>query len=499
MAYTNLLTNGNFDTDTSGWSVVGGSTLTRTTSSPTPQNGAGCLRVTKTATSGTGVVLTTAIALDTATTNPAYPTLYYVFSGYVQVADIGQATTINVYIRWYSDAGTTLIGSTVRNVNNLYAGRGWVSFNVTDPMPTGATYAKVEVSELGDPTTGSNPISGEYFYVDNLSFYELDQDTKTSIIHKSIAAVPLSVSNLQLTGPKLKSDITLGSLVLNTLDAFSTVWVCTDIQGWWGTSDLELPDIPRGLDDGSYEAYGRWTTRTLQLLGSIVPPNADNLDRTRGELTRQINLITQGAWLIVDEVPFGDTNYPKGVSKASWVHLSAKPTMNVKNARGRLDFDIPLRANDPIKYHWNWDDPLGYSAIDASVSPIAYSTSLTIAASGNKTVTNIGNYRVGGKFTLTGAASAGTKITFSGDNAGTAITQNITLATALVSTNVLVIDTYLRQVLISTDSGSTFSTTNARAYLNVDIDWAKLYPGNTLITNNTTASLKVQYRSGWVG
>jgi hypothetical protein len=31
MAYTNLLTNGNFDTDTSGWSVVGGSTLTRTT------------------------------------------------------------------------------------------------------------------------------------------------------------------------------------------------------------------------------------------------------------------------------------------------------------------------------------------------------------------------------------------------------------------------------------------------------------------------------------
>lgn len=494
MAYTfnNLLTNGDFETDSigattiTGWSSIGSASLL-SVSTPTPQTGSKCLQVTKAAVSGTGVALTTAIAIDSAGVNPANPTTVYVFSGYAQVNVVGQSTTLNAYIRWYSDAGTTQIGYTTRTINNIYAGRGWVSFLIQDPAPAGATYAKVEISELGSPNLSSTtPTAGNTFYLDNLSFYELNQAEKTAIVNKTVAPVPVSKDTVQFTGPKLKSDISLGSLVLNTVDSRQVVWICSDLNGWWDTADLELPDIPRGLDDGSFEAYGRWTTRQIQMTGSIMPPDYTYMDPARNELFRQINLTTNGAWLIVDEIPVGDTKYPTGLSRASWVHLSAKPTLVVKNARGRIDFQVPLKANDPTKYEWNWTDPKGFTTV-----------AVTRGLTGN-TATNKGNAKVGAIYTLSGATPVGTIIeVHSNGGDSTMLTQQIILAKALSAGDVLIIDTFERQVYING------STAGGRAYLNVNIDWAKIYSGDNQVFvlnyGSGTPALSVQYRSGWIG
>ena len=502
MAYTfaNLLTNsdgtinyGDFEYDATGsttitgWSATQGASLLSVDSSTiTPQTGTKCLKVTKAATSGTGIINNSYIALDTAGNNPASPTTVYVFSGYVQVNVVGQSTTLNAYIRWYNSSNTA-IGYTTRIINNIYAGRGWVSFLVQDPAPTSAAYAKVEISELGSPYVSSTtPVSGNTFYVDNLSFYELNQAEKTAIVNKTIAAVPVSKDTVQYTGPKLKSDISLGSLVLNTIDSRQVVWICTDIAGWWDTADLELPDIPRGLDDGSFEAYGRWTTRSINMSGSILPPDYTYMDPARNELFRQINLTTNGAWLIVDEIPVGDTKYPAGLSRASWVHLSAKPTLAVKNPRGRIDFQVPLKAHDPIKYEWNWADAKGFTNV-------AVTRGLT-----GTTVTNKGNSKVNALYTLSGAAPVGTTIQVNSTTKDSILTSQVmTLTTALNSGDVLIIDTFERQVYING------STSCGRAYLSVNLDWAKIYPGDNQVFvlnyGSATPTLNVSFRSGWIG
>jgi hypothetical protein len=93
------------------------------------------------------------------------------------------------------------------------------------------------------------------------------------------AMTPLEQPNI--TGMKLNSDIVLGDMVLNTIDENRVVWVCTDIQGWWGHPDPEMKDFQRGFADGSYDVRGRWNARDITLEGSFLCEWADG-DHTQG-------------------------------------------------------------------------------------------------------------------------------------------------------------------------------------------------------------------------
>jgi hypothetical protein len=78
-----------------------------------------------------------------------------------------------------------------------------------------------------------------------------------------------------LTGMKLKADIVLGDFVFNTIDEYGVTWVITDIEGWWQHPEPDMPDIPRGFGDGSYDVKGRYQARMITLTGSFLTPTPD--------------------------------------------------------------------------------------------------------------------------------------------------------------------------------------------------------------------------------
>jgi hypothetical protein len=76
----------------------------------------------------------------------------------------------------------------------------------------------------------------------------------------------------------------------------------------------------------------------------------------RQKLLETFDLVYEGTWLYVDESP----------TKAAYVRLVGQPTVTNVSARGRIDFSIPLRAGDPIKYDWQETNANGYTAVGLS-------------------------------------------------------------------------------------------------------------------------------------
>lgn len=177
---------------------------------------------------------------------------------------------------------------------------------------------------------------------------------------------------------KLQANIILGDFIFNTVDEYGVVWVITDIEGWWRHPSADMPDIPRGFGDGSYDVQGRYTARTLSLNGVFLTPDPSLVEAARDRLIAATNLVYKGVWLKTGNDPI----------RASFVRLSGDVDINTVNARGRTEFSIGLRAADPIKYSWNDQDPDGYTVVEIPAK------NTNNPESGSGTVVNIGNYGV---------------------------------------------------------------------------------------------------------
>jgi hypothetical protein len=377
------------------------------------------------------------------------------------------------------------------------------------------------------------------------------QAYETNIVRRALAALPPPV----FTGMKLQADVLLGDLVLNTIDENNVIWVCTEIDGWWTMPDPEIPDVTRGWRDGSYDARGRWQARQITLTGVIFPPEPEYLPAARNTLINAANLVYTGAWLKTNESP----------TRASYVRLSGRPEISTVNARGRTEFSIGLRAADPIKYSWNDSDPDGYD-----LETIACKNTST-SATGEATITNVGNTKVytfleitgptvgdttiynvatdelltiieplrgpetltvtnkvltSGTATLTVSATptavegdvvtvTGVDSTFNGEVTLTAVNAGAKTLSYLVdagnvgstassgsvarAADFMEIDTYEREVSLNG------VIAGARVMIDTLTDWISLDAGDNVIRfideGDTTAdaSLKVYYRSGWIG
>jgi hypothetical protein len=387
---------------------------------------------------------------------------------------------------------------------------------------------------------------GSYAYNDGPS-----QGIETTAVDRTLIPLPPPV----FSGMKLQSDVILGSLVFNTIDANNVIWVCTDIEGWWVHPDPDIPDVTRGWRDGSYDARGRWQARQITLTGSILSPDPSLSPAARNTLIEATSLVYTGAWLKTMENP----------TRAAYVRLSGRPSITSTTARGRIDFSIGLRAADPIKYSWDDSDPDGYGLVTIPCKNAA------TTQDGQESITNLGNISVpvflevtgptvgdttvinettGEVLTITGTLRAsevltvtnkeltsneailtvssvgnlvegdtvtvaGVDSTFNGlhvltdVDAGTNKIRYALTATTVVSqassgtvtrdADYLEIDTHEREVGLN---GSTFG---ARTYIDTLTDWVTLQPGANIIkfidegAANATASLKVYYRSGWIG
>jgi hypothetical protein len=181
-----------------------------------------------------------------------------------------------------------------------------------------------------------------------------------------------------LTGMKLQRDIVLGDFVFNSIDENGVVWVITDIDGWWNPPSAEMPNIERGYGDGSYDAQGRYRARDLNLIGSFLTSDPALVEAARDKLIEVADLVYKGAWLKTGTGPI----------RASFVRLSSSVDIETTTPRGRTDFNISLRAVDPIKYDWNDSDPDGYTVVEIPAK------NLKTGESGIQTIVNEGNYTV---------------------------------------------------------------------------------------------------------
>lgn len=135
---------------------------------------------------------------------------------------------------------------------------------------------------MAEDVTGVNPIT---------------QGSENKLVNKGLSKLPAP----NITGMQLAADISIAGLTLNTIDSNGVVWVCTDIEGWWTTPDPELPDLPRGWGDGSYDARGRYAARNLSLTGAFLTQDPSQVAAARKKLIEAIDLVYEGGDLVVAE------------------------------------------------------------------------------------------------------------------------------------------------------------------------------------------------------
>lgn len=386
-------------------------------------------------------------------------------------------------------------------------------------------------------------------------------------LHRGLTPIYPDQDRLEF-GPQLRRDIRLllqdnSYLEFNTIDADGTVWVISDIEGWWNLAEASIPDVERGFGDGSFEVSGRFLARDLTITGSIlVTKNTrSQIDivsaEARDRLTLAFNLVKNGAFLIVDEDIY---------KRASFVRLSGRPNIQTVNSRGRIDFSIGLRAVDPLKYEWidsefsqttifngrynieiagvekaaqtetdfrvyDYDETRGYDSYEEvraysgnTNSLVSYPSKVNILNRGNNLVycyfrivgplygpATIKNSTTGQVITVNSpSASQVTNYYTSGNTRNTFnVGQTGDSARVLSQGEFLDIDTKSREVRagLYVDGLATQGEASNRGLLDPFIDWIYLQPGTNKIEfadsgaefEENTATLEIYWRSGWIG
>lgn len=173
-------------------------------------------------------------------------------------------------------------------------------------------------------------------------------------------------------------NIVLGDFILNQTDRFGNTWVVRDLPGWWEPPQSDVPLVDRGFGDGAYDVRGRYRARTFSIEGTILSTSRANIEAARDRLVAATDLAAQGAWFKTGSNPI----------RASFVTLSGDISINTVNLQGRTDFQIGLRAVDPIKYAWNDASPDGYELFEVPAK------NSDAGVDGTGIITNIGNYPV---------------------------------------------------------------------------------------------------------
>lgn len=387
----------------------------------------------------------------------------------------------------------TKTGYVLAEWNSLADGEG--TSITADYVPTAdmTIYAQW-VPEFYDSASVSVDSDGDGLIEFSEDANSISQARENKIVRKALTAMPEPF----LSGLKLEGEIQLynptedTTLTLNTIDANDVVWVVTDIDGWWTLPEPEVPDLPRGWGDGSYDAVGRWANRILNLTGAFLPQGPEDAFRARSTLIDILSPMvkTQGAgYLLVQE---DDLDNPgQKITKAAKVRLSGPPLITSTNARGRHDFSIGLKAVDPIKYEFVSGDPDGYTT-----------ETINSSSSWEATIVNKGNVAVPIIIEISGISSV-TDPDYPPTITNDANDQIIELAGGVDSGHKLEIDTYNREVLdVTYTLGAVTNVANGRAKLPVLVDWIYLEPGSNrlYVTNEVSGSeWVIYYRSGWIG
>lgn len=154
----------------------------------------------------------------------------------------------------------------------------------------------------------------------------------------------------------LTEDINVNGLLLNHRDNNNTIWLCTNIEGWWTLPPSEIPDVPRPYWDGSMLTTGRYLARTITISGVFMPPHPSLVWYNRDALLR-VSSAVRGVGLLAmcgneDPVishattpdhPFLDP------PKMTLIQTNDVPLIETVKANGFTQFELSFRCVNPTK------------------------------------------------------------------------------------------------------------------------------------------------------
>src|SRR6187431_2249547 len=241
----NLLPDPSFKSGTTNYYVpVSGATLSLT--EEYSYFGNNSMVVTKAALNASGVEIVQPV--------PVQSGLPYSFSSYARlplILPVSEPAQIILFVEWMNSVGIIL--KTDSSVTlDMTDDNIWYRVGGVWTAPPGATFASMQIIQ---PLPG---LEGARFIVDALMIEQapylggyvnnIPNDVKNEVVQRALAPVPSVINGL-----RLGADVSLNGLILNTIDENDTIWVCTSINGWFGQTAPEMPDIPRGTEDGSYD------------------------------------------------------------------------------------------------------------------------------------------------------------------------------------------------------------------------------------------------------
>ena len=547
MARDNLIVNPSFKTNTTGWSATGSSTIARITTDSF--SGSSCLEITKAAAINSGAVIASRISVSAANS--------YAVSGYVKVPEGQETGTLQINVAWYTAlTGGSLISTTATTGLENIPNGDWVRLVGVMTAPALALGALISVVQ---PLAGT---VSKKFYADAFLFeaasyvgeYFDDITQATENKYVDLALTPLPQPHL--TGMKLQADISLNNFTFNTIDEYGVVWVVTDIGGWWQHPSPTIPEVSRGWGDGSYDVKGKYNARNITFEGVILTPDPDLLAAARDRFVAATNLVYTGAWLKTDEGSYTKASYvrlsgdpeiqtvnARGRTEFSIGLRAADPIKYKWNTEdsiyGYENVLIPCQASSPaadgteiIENEGNYPVSVYLTITGPLVGPTVVSNDtaeelITITGTlrdvTTKTINNRGltdnlvtlsttathGLVVGDVVTISGLGSpysgevvvlsVPTTTTFTYGATGSNVAYGAGSGTLTYGPDTLEINTYDRSVFLNGEYSG------ARAKLEVYNDWINLYPGNNTIsfydigsTTSSTATLSVDYRSGWL-
>jgi hypothetical protein len=163
-------------------------------------------------------------------------------------------------------------------------------------------------------------------------------------------------------GIALSEDINVNGLLLNHRDLNGTLWLCTDIEGWWTLAPAEIPDTPKPFWDGSLVTTGRYTNRTVTISGLFIPPdpslvwyNRDAILRAAG-IVRGVGLLAlcgnetpENQEQVTDETGKMTPNTFYDPPKMSLIQTADAPLVETYNTNGHTRFSLSFRCVNPAK------------------------------------------------------------------------------------------------------------------------------------------------------
>jgi len=160
----------------------------------------------------------------------------------------------------------------------------------------------------------------------------------------------------------LTEDINVNGLLLNHRDNNNTIWICSEIEGWWTLPPVEIPDVAKPFWDGSLLTTGRYTNRTVTISGIFIPPDPSLVWYNRDAILRAAGIV-RGVGLLAmcgNESPSNPRMIRDANNKAipnpfydppkmTLIQTSDVPLIRTIKPNGLTEFSLSFRCMNPAK------------------------------------------------------------------------------------------------------------------------------------------------------